>query len=149
MLMKLLTAIGVASSILGLLLQVSGKFSLQKEIRDKIFYSIYGFTVGIFVGLLSQTEITFNDTLSFGGILAFIVVIGLLIPFIVISIRNIGNQESWIRLENCIFPCIILLYIFFIVFRFYELNDPYSNKDTLDKVRMPSTISEIQDKIPQ
>ena len=127
MITNILTAIGLIISILGLIIQLWDKFSLQKALRDKILYLIYGLTIGMIVSLVGRDTILFSGSLSFGGILAFIVVIGLLIAFIVLSIKNTGNKDGWITLENCVLPCIILLYIFLIVFRFNELNDPNTN----------------------
>lgn len=129
MITDILTAIGLIISILGLIIQLWDKFSLQKTLRDKILYLIYGLTIGMIVSLVSRDTILFSGSLSFGGILAFIVVIGLLIAFVLVSIKNTENKDGWIKLENCILPAIILFYIFLIVFRFNELNDPNTKTD--------------------
>ena len=114
--MNTLVLISSIFSIIGVVIQVSGTFHDKKEIRDRIAYAVYGFTVGVVIGLLNKTEILIQEEITFAKVMLFVALVGFLILLFIFAIGYIKNtskqsQEIFLSQETFL-TSIVLISIF-------------------------------------
>ena len=108
--MDILVVIGTILSIIGGSIQILHKFQENKVIRDRVIFTVYGFTVGVFIGLLNKTEILIQEEITFAKVMMFIALVGFLILLFIFAIGYIKNTSK--QSQETFLASIFLISIF-------------------------------------
>ena len=92
--MNTLVAISSILTIIGFVIQVSDKFQKNREIRDRVIFTVYGFTVGVVIGLLNKTEILIQEEITFAKVMMFVALLGFLILLFIFTIGYIKDTKK-------------------------------------------------------
>lgn len=147
--MNTLAILSSILSIVGFFIQITDKFSQKKELRNKILFSIYGFTVGIIAGVFNRTEIKIQEDVTLEKLFAIFVGVGLLAILVIFAVGFIkdrdGKKDAPLVLGGGFVSLLLMIIVGGLAIPSYSESNPVKEKEELSYLEYRISVDGLKD----